>query len=56
MRVGEYNSMAWLFAADKWVLRWLMVGGPLSLLVDFVNGSVKRGTMPVLGLVNVHSA
>jgi hypothetical protein len=31
-------------------------GGPLSLLIDFVNGSVKRGAMPVLGLVNVHGA
>jgi hypothetical protein len=30
-------------------------GGPLSLLIDFVNGSVKRGAMPVLGLVNDHS-
>ena len=27
-----------------------------SLLIDFANGSVKRGAMPVLGLVNVHGA
>jgi hypothetical protein len=25
MRVVEYNSAAWLIAADKYVLRWLMV-------------------------------
>ena len=31
-------------------------GGPLSLLVDFANGSVKRKAMPVLWLVNIHSA
>ena len=28
-------------------------GGPLSLLIDFANGSAKRGAMPVLGLVNI---
>ena len=55
MRIGECNSAARLFAADKWVLK-IVDGGPLSLLIDFANESVKSGAMSVLGLTNIHSA